>query len=186
MMNYSDYDSDGYSSNEDADYVPSGDDLSEEDINQCEKEDPLHEEDDVPHPDPGKKEAKKKKNLVSSVRKKKKKAAVQVEEEKSEDQAGESKPAHKDDEASQKKKADDLWALFLSDVGSRPKACSAGSPSCSTAQGCLMMACIYRDGLMMACIYRDGLMMACIYRDGLMMACIYRDGLMMPDDGVHL
>ncbi|XP_029687953.1 craniofacial development protein 1 [Takifugu rubripes] len=134
MMNYSDYDSDGYSSNEDADYVPSGDDLSEEDINQCEKEDPLHEEDDVPHPDPGKKEAKKKKNLVSSVRKKKKKAAVQVEEEKSEDQAGESKPAHKDDEASQKKKADDLWALFLSDVGSRPKACSAGSPSCSTAQ----------------------------------------------------
>lgn len=24
MMNYSDYDSDGYSSNEDADYVPSG------------------------------------------------------------------------------------------------------------------------------------------------------------------
>lgn len=26
MMNYSDYDSDGYSSNEDADYVPSGED----------------------------------------------------------------------------------------------------------------------------------------------------------------
>lgn len=68
-------------------------------------------------------------------RKKKKKATVQVEkEEKSEDQADESKPAQKDDEASQKKKADDLWALFLSDVGSRPKACPAGSPSCSTAQ----------------------------------------------------
>lgn len=30
MMNYSDYDSDGYSSNEDADYVPSGKRLTEE------------------------------------------------------------------------------------------------------------------------------------------------------------
>lgn len=68
-------------------------------------------------------------------KKRKKKATVQDEkEEKSEDQADESTPAHKEDEASQKKKADDLWALFLSDVGSRPKACSAGSPSCSTAQ----------------------------------------------------
>lgn len=59
---------------------------------------------------------------------------MQAEEEKSEDQAEESKPAHKDDEASQKKKADDLWALFLSDVGPRPKGCSAAPPSCSTAQ----------------------------------------------------
>lgn len=48
-------------------FASSDDDLSEEDINQCEKEDPLHEEDDVPHPDSGKKEAKKKK-LASSVR----------------------------------------------------------------------------------------------------------------------
>lgn len=57
-----------------------------------------------------------------------------MEEEKSKDEAGASKPPHKEDEASQKKRADDLWALFLSDVGSRPKSCSAGSPSCSTAQ----------------------------------------------------
>lgn len=72
--------------------------------------------------------------MCRKKKKKKKKATEQVEEEKSEDQAGESKPAHKDDEASQKKRADDLWALFLSDVGPRPKAGSAGSPSCSTAQ----------------------------------------------------
>lgn len=51
----------------DAVFSSSDDDLSEDDINQCEKEDPLHEEDDVPHPDSGK-EAKKKKKLVPSVR----------------------------------------------------------------------------------------------------------------------
>lgn len=33
MMNYSDYDSDGYSSNEDADYVPSGTDRTEPELN---------------------------------------------------------------------------------------------------------------------------------------------------------
>lgn len=66
---------------------------------------------------------------------KKKKATLEGEkEEKGEDQADESTPAHKDDEALQKKKADDLWALFLSDVGSRPKDCPAGSQPCSTAQ----------------------------------------------------
>lgn len=65
----------------------------------------------------------------------KKKSTLEGEnEEKGEDQAEESTPAHKDDEALQKKKADDLWALFLSDVGSRPKDCSGGSRPCSTAQ----------------------------------------------------
>lgn len=49
-------------------FPSSDDDLSEEDLNQCEKEDPLHEEDQVPHPGSGEKEAKKKKNLVSSGR----------------------------------------------------------------------------------------------------------------------
>lgn len=60
MMNYSDYDSDGYSSNEDADYVPSDDNLSEDDINECEKEDPLHEDDSVPHSEPISKKKKEK------------------------------------------------------------------------------------------------------------------------------
>lgn len=53
-------------------------------------------------------------------------------EEKGEEEAGDA--AHKDDEASQKKKADDLWALFLSDVGPRPKAGSAASQPRGAAQ----------------------------------------------------
>lgn len=127
-MNYSDYDSDGYSSNEDADYVPSDDNLSEDDINECEKEDPLHENDDVPHPGSVTQKKKKKKDI--SVRKRKK-GVLQVEkEDKAEDEEEESqqqqqqeekKPSERDEEERQKKKADDLWASFLSDVGSRPK-----------------------------------------------------------------
>lgn len=44
------------------------DELSEDDINQCEKEDPLHEDDHGPLPDPGKEEEKRTKTLVSSGR----------------------------------------------------------------------------------------------------------------------
>lgn len=126
-MNYSDFDSDGYSSNEDADYVPSDDNLSEDDINECEKEDPLHENDDVPHPDCVTKKKKKKKDI--SVRKRKKGVLKVEKEDKAEDEEEESqqqqqqeeKPSERDEEERQKKKADDLWASFLSDVGSRPK-----------------------------------------------------------------
>lgn len=35
----------------------------------------------------------------------------------------------KDNEEKQKKKADDLWASFLSDVGPRPKAAAASTGS---------------------------------------------------------
>lgn len=38
------------------------------------------------------------------------------------------------DEAAQRKKADDLWALFLSDVGPRPREGPAGSQPRSSAQ----------------------------------------------------
>lgn len=34
-----------------------------------------------------------------------------------------------EDDARQKKKSDDLWASFLSDVGSRPKECTPSSQS---------------------------------------------------------
>nr|XP_020468387.1 craniofacial development protein 1 isoform X2 [Monopterus albus] len=140
MMNYSDYDSDGYSSNEDADYVPSDDNLSEDDINECEKEDPLHEDDDVPHPDNVSKRKGKKKDI--SVRKRKKRVLkvemevkgggraeeVQLREEE------EGKPAQveEEDEARLKKKSDDLWASFLSDVGSRSKDSTPTSQSSTT------------------------------------------------------
>lgn len=39
------------------------DNLSEDDINECEKEDPLHEDDDVPHPDNVSKKKRKKKDI---------------------------------------------------------------------------------------------------------------------------
>lgn len=131
-MNYSDYDSDGYSSNEDADYVPSDGSLSEDDINECEKEDPLHEDDDVPHPGVVHKSKKKKKD--KSMSRKRKKGILKVENADENNDKGKAEADDQpleeatssalqrgDDEAKQKKKSDDLWASFLSDVGSRPK-----------------------------------------------------------------
>lgn len=137
-MNYSDYDSDGYSSHEDADYVPSDDNLSEDDINECEKEDPLHEGDDVPHPDNVTKKKKKKKDI--SMRKRKK-GVLKVDKE--EEDGGEAEEApqeevekptakQEDDDVKQKKKSDELWASFLSDVGSRPKDSTPASQSSTT------------------------------------------------------
>ncbi|XP_073328828.1 craniofacial development protein 1 [Pagrus major] len=137
MMNYSDYDSDGYSSNEDADYVPSDDNPSEDDINECEKEDPLHRDDDVPHPDFVSKKKKKKNDI--RVRKRKKGVLKEEKEEKGGGVVEEAQLLQEeverptevgfDDDARQKKKSDDLWASFLSDVGSRPKECTPSSQS---------------------------------------------------------
>ncbi|KAM4572496.1 craniofacial development protein 1 isoform 1-T2 [Odontesthes bonariensis] len=130
-MNYSDYDSDGYSSNEDVDYVPSDDNLSEDDINECEKEDPLDEHDAVPCPGDGPKKKKKRKDVSS-----RKKRGQPLEK----DEVGrgtEEAQLHQEvdeDETSQKKKSDDLWASFLSDVGSRPKDSVPASQS-GTIQG---------------------------------------------------
>ncbi|KAM9754863.1 craniofacial development protein 1 isoform 1-T5 [Menidia menidia] len=120
-MNYSDYDSDGYSSNEDADYVPSDDNLSEDDINECEKEDPLQEDDAVPCPVNMPKKKKKRKDISSRNR-----GEIPQRLEKAEAGCGaeEARPRRQtdqDDEEKQKKKSDDLWASFLSDVGTRPK-----------------------------------------------------------------
>uniref|UniRef100_A0A3B4WG62 Craniofacial development protein 1 n=1 Tax=Seriola lalandi dorsalis TaxID=1841481 RepID=A0A3B4WG62_SERLL len=140
-MNYSDYDSDGYSSNEDADYIPSDDNLSEDDLNECEKEDPLREDDDVPHPDDVSKKKRKKKDI--SMRKRKIRVLKIETEERDGAGAEEAQPPQEelvkptevevDDEAKQKKKSDDLWASFLSDVGSRPKESTPTSQS-STEQ----------------------------------------------------
>ncbi|KAJ3596311.1 hypothetical protein NHX12_002720 [Muraenolepis orangiensis] len=66
-MSYSDYDSDGYSSNDDADYVPSADNLSEDDLNDCVKEDPLDENDGVPLVSDGSKKKKRTKKKDDSL-----------------------------------------------------------------------------------------------------------------------
>ncbi|KAM6937912.1 craniofacial development protein 1 [Xenentodon cancila] len=124
-MNYSDYDSEDYSSDQDRDYVPSDDNLSEDDINECEKEDPINEDDDVPHPDNGKKRKRK------DIRAQKLKMTVEEGEAK-ETQLPQEEKDNEDEETKHKKKSDDLWASFLSDVGSRPKE-SQSSPTAQAA-----------------------------------------------------
>ncbi|XP_058244234.1 craniofacial development protein 1 isoform X2 [Hemibagrus wyckioides] len=132
MMNYSDYDSEDYSSNEDEDYVPSDDNLSEDDLNECEKEDDLDAEDQ--RQAPSEQVTKKKKSSKGLSARKRKKGGLKLE---GDDDGGTFKqkeeelnlPEEKsvaesttDKGHEQKKKADDLWASFLSDVGQRPKA----------------------------------------------------------------
>ncbi|KAM8892946.1 craniofacial development protein 1 [Spinachia spinachia] len=121
MNSYSDFDSDGYSSNEDADYVPSDENLSEDDMNQCEREEPP---DDGGGTKPGQ-------GRAVGVRKRKKGVLKADEEEGAGGGAEESRPpqeeegavpaVREEDDAKLKKKSDDLWASFLSDVGTRPK-----------------------------------------------------------------
>lgn len=136
-MNYSDYDSDGYSSNEDEDYVPSDDNLSEDDMNECEKEDALEGEDN------GAQESEhvKKKTKANIPMRKRKKGGLKLEEDaegcSADQQKCEDGPkgdhfvteSKENNEEKQKKKADDLWASFLSDVGPRTKAASASTGS---------------------------------------------------------
>uniref|UniRef100_A0A1A8F086 Craniofacial development protein 1 n=1 Tax=Nothobranchius korthausae TaxID=1143690 RepID=A0A1A8F086_9TELE len=127
-MSYSDYDSDGYVSNEDADYIPSDENLSEDDINECEKEEALHEEDSVPDPD-----RKGKKKGIKSRRKR----AQRLNEEETVCSGAEKArlvPHAGDDEETQKRKSDDLWASFLSDVGTRPKDSAPAAESGTTEE----------------------------------------------------
>nr|XP_040024926.1 craniofacial development protein 1-like [Gasterosteus aculeatus aculeatus] len=119
MNGYSDYDSDGYSSTEDADYVPSDDHLSEDDvIGECEREEP-------PEQLGGKRKE-------VGARKRKRGGLNVDEDDAEEEEEEESRPpqeegegpvpaVREEDDAKQKKRSDDLWASFLSDVGTRPK-----------------------------------------------------------------
>uniref|UniRef100_A0A8C2ANS9 Craniofacial development protein 1 n=2 Tax=Cyprinus carpio TaxID=7962 RepID=A0A8C2ANS9_CYPCA len=140
-MNYSDYDSDGYSSNEDEDYVPSDDNLSEDDMNECEKEDALEGEDHNTQQSEQVKK-KKKKSKANIPMRKRKKGGLRLEENdeggSADQQKGEDKPkedhfshiqSQEDIEEKHSKKADDLWASFLSDVGPRPKAAAPSADS---------------------------------------------------------
>ncbi|KAG5273107.1 hypothetical protein AALO_G00147730 [Alosa alosa] len=132
MMNYSDYDSDDYSSNEDEDYVPSDDNLSEDDLNECVPEEGLDGEGQGEPQSKGMKKKKKKgKDITARKRKKiglklegEEEDGVKQQEDKAE-QVEEETSAEPEPKADQKKKEDDLWASFLSDVGQRPKPVSA-------------------------------------------------------------
>ncbi|XP_061679845.1 craniofacial development protein 1 isoform X2 [Syngnathoides biaculeatus] len=139
-MNYSDEGSDGYSSSEDADYVPS--DVSEDIINVYEKEDPSDEIDLVPHPSNVTKRSVKKNS--STLRKRPKQVLKENGEEKNGGSTEEAQSLQEDvekrtqiqndDEALQKKQSDDLWARFLSDVAPRPKASMAALPFHTTKE----------------------------------------------------
>lgn len=129
-MNYSDFDSDDYSSNEDEDYVPSDDNLSEDDMKECEKEDALQEDEDVPHPE----QFNKKKKIKNKLRKKTKGVLNVNEQEKDGDGQTKAETGGKTSEGNaddtlQTEKSDKLWASFLSDVGSRPKDCTPSAQS---------------------------------------------------------
>ncbi|XP_054608570.1 craniofacial development protein 1 [Dunckerocampus dactyliophorus] len=131
-------DDDGSSSSEDADYLPSDDNLSEDDIDECEKED-LLDESDVPHPDSSTRKRTKKRDSSMRSYKNRTKRVHKVDQEENGGGAKEAEPRQegvqkltqikKNEEDTQKKQSDDLWARFLFDVGSRPNAATSAAES---------------------------------------------------------
>uniref|UniRef100_V9KRR5 Craniofacial development protein 1 n=1 Tax=Callorhinchus milii TaxID=7868 RepID=V9KRR5_CALMI len=119
----SDYDSESYSSEDDEDYVPSGEDYSEDDVNELVKEDDLEGEEQ-----PQKKKSPKK-SAKQILARNQKKGVLCLEGEEVKDvnsttELKEDAPGNGSTEIveqKEKKKADDLWARFLSDVGDKSK-----------------------------------------------------------------
>ncbi|XP_029464664.1 craniofacial development protein 1 isoform X1 [Rhinatrema bivittatum] len=123
-------DSEDYCSSEDEDYVPSGEDYSEDDVNELVKEDdPNEDEEDVP------KGRGKKRSSKSALVRKRKKGDLLLEPEEgqaeTETLTADGRTEETGDlmrkknvavtEEEKKKKDDELWASFLSDVGKEPK-----------------------------------------------------------------
>ncbi|XP_019912370.2 craniofacial development protein 1 [Esox lucius] len=143
-MNYSDYDSDGYSSNEDQDYVPSDDNLSEDDMNECVREDGLEGDDQSGQQADNVTKKKKKKGQDIGMRKRKKGGLkleeteedrmVEVQKVDPESEVSAPCPKKLEGEDINKKKADDLWASFLSDVGSKTKPSTPASQATAKQQ----------------------------------------------------
>ncbi|XP_067905606.1 craniofacial development protein 1 [Heterodontus francisci] len=107
----SDSESENYSSEEDADYEPSDEDYSEDDVNDLVKEDNLDEDEQ-----PQKKKSLKKTGNVISSKRNREELSLECDDE------GEGEGDHTaDEDLKEKKKADDLWASFLSDVGHKSK-----------------------------------------------------------------
>lgn len=131
----SDCDSEDYSSSEDEDYVPSGGEYSEDDVNELEKEE---DDDDDVQEDEGEKAShrnkNKKKNTNTVLARKRKKGVLSlnaeedpVKKEDKDDNTEEDNLETFDElkkkklEEAKKKREDDLWSSFLSDVGKPPK-----------------------------------------------------------------
>ncbi|KAM8774138.1 craniofacial development protein 1 [Rhynchonycteris naso] len=122
------FDSEDFStSEEDEDYVPSGGEYSEDDVNELVKEDEVDDEEQT------QKTKGKKRKTQSIPARKSKRGGLSLEEEE-EDGSGESggssseeedMAAEQDEDAgsedARKKKEDELWASFLNDVGTKSK-----------------------------------------------------------------
>ncbi|XP_060694140.1 craniofacial development protein 1 isoform X3 [Hemiscyllium ocellatum] len=113
----SDSESENYSSEEDEDYEPSADeDYSEDDVNDLVKEDNLDEDER-----PQKKKCLKKAGRGTTSRKRKQEGVCLQRDDVGGGEADELAETTVDEDLKEKKKADDLWASFLSDVGHKPK-----------------------------------------------------------------
>ncbi|XP_072587613.1 craniofacial development protein 1 isoform X4 [Vulpes vulpes] len=123
------FDSEDFStSEEDEDYVPSGGEYSEDDVNELVKEDEVDGEEQT-------QKAKGKKRKAQSIpARKRKQGGFSLEEEEEEDanEESEGNSSEEEDAAAEqekgigsedarKKKEDELWASFLNDVGPKPK-----------------------------------------------------------------
>ncbi|XP_037000651.2 craniofacial development protein 1 isoform X2 [Artibeus jamaicensis] len=123
------FDSDDVSSSEeDEDYVPSGEEYSEDDVNELVKEDEVDGEEQT------QKTKGKKRKAQSIPARKRKPGGLLLEEEEEEDVSEESGASSSEEEhtaaergedtgseAARRKKEDELWASFLSDVGPKSK-----------------------------------------------------------------
>ncbi|XP_048461832.1 craniofacial development protein 1 isoform X8 [Rhincodon typus] len=123
----SDSESENYSSEEDEDYEPSDEDYSEDDVNDLVKEDNLDEDEQPQRNKCLKKAGKRKRNQEELCLQR--------------DDAGGGEADHLtdatvDEDLKEKKKADDLWASFLSDVGHKPK--SVVTTPASSKEGILV------------------------------------------------
>ncbi|XP_027475341.1 craniofacial development protein 1 isoform X2 [Zalophus californianus] len=122
------FDSEDFStSEEDEDYVPSGGEYSEDDVNELVKEDEVDGEEQT-------QKTKGKKRKAQSIPARKRKQgglSLEAEEEDASEESEGSSSEQEDEAAEQeegtgpedarKKKEDELWASFLNDVGPKPK-----------------------------------------------------------------
>ncbi|KAM3829197.1 craniofacial development protein 1 isoform 7-T8 [Vipera latastei] len=131
-------DSEDFSSGEDEDYLPSGEEYSEDDVSELIKEEEVEEEKQQ-QPD-WKKCKKDAKGIAPRKRKKQHGLFLDLDEgesskgnksdEEEDGDAGESRNTHIN-ENEERKKEDALWASFLSDVAQKPKAVSAVQTPCN-------------------------------------------------------
>ncbi|XP_015671358.1 craniofacial development protein 1 [Protobothrops mucrosquamatus] len=129
-------DSEDFSSGEDEDYLPSGEEYSEDDVSELIKEEEVEEE-EKQQPDwkTCKKDAK---GIAPRKRKKQHRLFLDLGEgesskdNKSDEEDGESGESHNTyiNKNEERKKEDALWASFLSDVAQKPKAVSADQTPC--------------------------------------------------------